>query len=402
MIELGCFDAGTPDAACRAYIQQVGALTRVALTDVAEGRDRLQLKSYAPDTAQPMTVAQVQRGLKAAGFFPGGKDDGICGYRTLSAIRLFQEYVRSVEGVASFVPDGRFGPATQAQLQRWVSERRTSTWAPEMASWQAGSAGSAEYAEWIAFLQRVKDRGLAEPGPVLQKVNAFGGASDTRKAAQWDFDTRRNMHVVGIRRHELTGKFHDVFVLLAKGLVFKFQGSTEPGSTKDPRGLPFLVPGQHDYHFGWHQRKYLALRPQGAGVLVLRSKNNGVLDDADLAGALEPNASINIHWGGRGMRGDIKDWSEGCQVINGSVYINPADQLVDCSSFAALNNGEVARNPLRTRGAYNVLLDLVTALGSDLNPTVKYTLLTEADLALGPEVVRRLEVARARVVQRLA
>jgi hypothetical protein len=402
MIELGCFDAGTRDAACRAYIQQVGALTRVALRDVAEGRDRLQLKSYAPDTPQPMTVAQVQRGLKAVGFFPGGKDDGICGYRTLSAIRLFQEYVRSVEGVASFVPDGRFGPATRAQLQRWISERRTSTWAPEMANWQAGSAGSAEYAEWIAFLQRVKDRRLAEPGPVLQKVNAFGGASDTRKVAQWDFDTRRNMHLVGIRRQELTGKFDDVFVLLAKGLVFKFQGSTEPGSTKDPRGLPFLVPGQHDYHFGWHQRKYLALRPQGAGVLVLRSKNNAVLDDADLAGALEPNASINIHWGGRGMRGDIKDWSEGCQVINGSVYINPADQLVDCSSFAALNNGEAARDPLRTRAAYNVLLDLVTALGSDLNPTVKYTLLTEADLALGPEVARRLEVARARVVQRLA
>jgi hypothetical protein len=209
------------------------------------------------------------------------------------------------------------------------------------------------------------------------------------------------MQLIGLRRAEITGKFDDVFVLLAKGLVFKFLGSTEPGATKDPRGLPFLVPGQHDYHFGWHQRKYLALRPQGAGVLVLRSRNNKVLDEADLTGALEPNASINIHWAGRGLKGDINDWSEGCQVINGSLYMNPEGRLIDCTSFAAINNGEVASNPARTRAAYNVLQDLVTALGSDLSPTLKYTLLTEEDLALHADLAVSMAQARELVITRI-
>lgn len=402
MIELGCFDAGTPVAACKAYIQEVGALTRVPLSEVAEGRDRLKLQSYAPNAAQPMTVAQVQRALRTIGFFPGGRDDGICGYRTLSAIRLFQEYVRSVEGIADCIPDGRFGPASQAQLQRWVAEQRSSTWAATIAGWQAGSTAASEFTEWLGLLERVREKRLAQPGPVLERVNAFAGPSDTRKVAQWDFAARGNMHLVGIRRQQVTGKFDDIFVLLAKGLVFKFQGSTEPGATKDARGLPFLVPGQHDYHFGWHQRKYLALRPQSQGVLVVRSKNDQRLDEADLASGLEANATINIHWGGKGMLGNINNWSEGCQVINGSIYVNPSDALVDCSAFAALNNAEVTANPARTRGAYNVLLDLVTALGSDLSPTVKYTLLTEPDLELGPALAQRLADARARVIQRLA
>jgi hypothetical protein len=118
--------------------------------------------------------------------------------------------------------------------------------------------------------------------------------------AQWEA-APGHVHLVGIRRREANGKFDDIFVLLLKGLVFKFQGSTEPGASDNPSGRPFLVQGQHNYHFGWHQKKYLALRPQGAGVLVVRSKINDVLDDADLANGLEVNASINIHWGGKGM-----------------------------------------------------------------------------------------------------
>ena len=64
------------------------------------------------------------------------------------------------------------------------------------------------------------------------------------------------------------------------------------------------------------------------------------------------------------------------------------------------NNGEVASNPAKTRGAYNVLVDLVTSLASDL-PTnaVKYTLLVERDLDLGPPVKERLADARARAAR---
>jgi len=47
--------------------------------------------------------------------------------------------------------------------------------------------------------------------------------------------------------------------------------------------------------------------------------------------------------------------------------------------FVACNNSDV--KGAQTRGAYNVLLDIVMALSSDLDlHTVKYTLLNEVDL----------------------
>ena len=240
---------------------------------------------------------------------------------------------------------------------------------------------------------------------MLRLVGAFAGATDTRSVARWDFAPGGNVHLVGIRRSERSGKFDDIFVLLIKGLVFKFQGSTEPGASSNALGAPFLVQGQHDYHFGWHKKEYLALRPQhlDRGVLVVRSKDDMRLDEADLKNGLEANASINIHWGGKGMKFDVKTWSEGCQVINGTVYLNEKNKLIDCSAFAATNNAEVAGSPSKTRGAYNVLLDLVTALSSDLKGnSVKYTLLTEEDLDLDPALKQGLADARARVRQLLS
>ncbi|MBK9979582.1 MAG: hypothetical protein IPP20_17015 [Gemmatimonadetes bacterium] len=395
MITLGSFDAGTSEAARTAYLKQLQSLTRVALPDVVAGVDRLAFAAYTPDADQPMTVAQVQAGLTRAGFFPGGVADGICVYRTLSAIRLFQEYVRSVERLDA-LPDGRFGPGTQRHLQRWLDGGLQTTWAPAIAAWAAGTSVAGEYADWLQLLDRVKARHAAAPNRMLQLVNASTVRSDTHKVAAWDYSPS-HVHLVGIRRREASGKFDDIFVLLLKGLVFKFQGSTEPGATSSPLGRPFLVQGQHDYHFGWHQKKYLALRPSGAGVLVVRSKDDATLDEADLGAGVEANASINVHWGGKGLTADVKTWSEGCQVINGSVYMDPANRLVSCASFAALNNGEINANPARTRGAYNVLLDLVTALASDRPPTVKYTLLNEEDLELAPALGQGLVQARAGV-----
>lgn len=400
MIKLGSFDADTTAAARTAYLDQVKALTRVALTDVAAGIDRLELQPFVPDAAQTMSVADVQRALTKAGFFPGGKPDGICGYRTQSAIRLFQEYVRSVEQ-HDCLPDGRFGPETQRHLQRWLDGGLQTVWAPTIAQWQAGTMSTGEYAEWLALLAATKAHYLASPNRMLQLVNASAQKSDTRKVADWDAGPGR-IHLIGIRRSEAGGKFDDIFVLLLKGLVFKFQGSTEPGASDNPAGRPFLVQGQHDYHYGWHQKKYLALRPNGNGVLVVRSKNNDVLDEADLANGLEVNGTINIHWGGRGLTADVKSWSEGCQVINGSVYLAPGHELVSCAKFAALNNGDIAANPAHTRGAYNVLLDLVTALGSDLTPTVTYTLLVDADLDRAPALRQGLADARTLVLPLLA
>jgi hypothetical protein len=401
MITLGCVDANVPESACDAYKEEVGRVTRVRLSDVVKGIDRIDLHPYVPDQPNAMSVADVQRALKTIGFFPGGKIDGICGYRTQSAIRLFQEYVRSVEKL-DCLPDGRFGPKSQQHLQRWLDQHLVPNWSPTIERWNGNALQGSEYAEWLMLLEQVKARYAANPNRMLQMVNAFGKASDTRKVAQWDFSPKENIHLVGIRRSRFSGKFDDIFVLLIKGLVFKFQGSTEPGASGSALGTPFLVQGQHDYHFGWHKKTYLALRPQSAGVLVVRSKGDMRLDEADLANGLEPNATINIHWGGKGMTADVRNWSEGCQVINGSVYFNADDELTDCSAFAAANQGELDTNPQKTRGAYNVLLDLVTALASDMTSNaVKYTLLIDQDLDLAPALRQRLADAAGQVVQKV-
>lgn len=400
MIQLGSFDHGVPKTDRDAYVKQVEQITRVPMREVAEGSDKLVLASHTPDAQSPMSIAVIQQGLKSAGFFPGGKVDGICGYRTRSAMRLFQEYVRSVEKL-SCVPDGRFGPSSQQHLRRWMDDRRVTEWATTIEQWEAGTLGQTEYTGWLSLLGRVKDHYASSPNRMLQLVNAFATPTDTRRVAQWDFSPGGHIHLIGIRRNEKSNKFDDIFVLLIKGLVFKFQGSTEPGASDNPAGVPFLVQGQHDYHFGWHRKQYLALRPEhlDKGVLVVRSKDMR-LDPADLDKGLEANASINIHWGGKGMKFDVKNWSEGCQVINGTGYISPSNELIDCSAFAAVNNGEIASNPAKTRGAYNVLLDLVTSLASDLpTNTMKYTLLVEQDLDLSPSIKASLADARAQAAR---
>jgi hypothetical protein len=381
MIQLGSYDEGVTPADRDAYLRQAAAMSGLRGDKAAAGSDKLSFAPYAPEPQQAMTVADLQRALRTVGFFPGGKVDGICGYRTRSAMRLFQEYVRSVEKLQS-IPDGRFGPSTQKHLERWLSSGQTSEWAPTISSWRSGSLPQTEYTDWLALLAAVKGKYLDEPTEMLRLVNAFQGKTDTRKVPDWDFSSDA-IHLVGIRRSERINKFDDLFVLLIKGLVFKFQGSTDPGATSNPLGAPFLVHGQHNFQFGWHKSQHLALRPSDRGVLVVRSKGDFRLDDADVRKGLESNPTIHIHWGGKGLKFDVNNWSEGCQVINGSTYIGPNGERVDCSSFVATNNSEVAANPGKTRGAYNLLADLVLGLGNDLpGNAVRYTLLSEEDSSL--------------------
>lgn len=397
LISLGCIDPEVGDENCAAYMRTVEDTTRLKLSFVADTLDKVSMKRLPAKPDGAMSVADVQRALTAIGFFPGGAADGICGYRTQSAIRLFQEYVRTMEGQADCIPDGLFGPRTQAHLQRWLASGAQANWAPV----------AGEYEAWLALLDNVKQKYLAAPNRALQLVNAFPGRSDTRKVADWDFAGLGNIHLVGVRRQEITGKYDDLFLLLMKGLVFKFQGSTEPGVSDNPRGPPHLVQGQHDYHFGWHpgapdqpKPRYLALRPLhlDAGVLVVRAGADKVLDDADYDRGLEANPTINIHWGGRGMARD-NTWSAGCQVINGEGYINPANQLISCARFAATFSSEPTRERSKTRGAYNVLVDLVTALSGDMpSNQVKYTLLVEEDLDLAPALKQKMAEDRARAL----
>lgn len=222
--------------------------------------------------------------------------------------------------------------------------------------------------------------------------------SATNKPEAWTADPDK-VHLIGIRYHPDKGlktrTFDDLFILLLNGLVFKFRGSTDPGATANVNGAPFLVPGQHQYQFGWHllsspNKAYHALRPVDPGVLVLRTKR-AISEEARNPGSVvENNLTINIHWGGSG-RGLVNDWSHGCQVITGDGYINHHNSHTACSPFSAPTGGALGkrvRGIFQTKGAYTVLSDLVTALAGHGpgNRTVLYTLIYHDQLQLVPQL----------------
>lgn len=395
MITLGCVDPNITEAQCAAYMQAVQRTTRLRPDRTAAGEDMILIKPLPPQSGL-MSIAEVQQALKTIGFFPGGETDGIYGYRTRAAIRLFQEYVRAVEG-QRIVPDGRFGPVTQTHLKRWIDTGVRPDWKPR----------SGEYEAWARLLGAAKAKYAATPGPILEQVNVFQGRSATRKVADWDVSPDDGVHLIGIRREDFRtrdGKTQsdDIFVLLVRGLVFKFQGSTDPGAAGNAAGAAFLTTGQHDYLFGWHDAgSQLALEPKAPGVLIVRSKGDLKLSDEDIARGVSVNPDINIHWGGIGAERTLNNWSHGCQVIGGAFYIDPADQLRDCRPYAALNKGQLGAT--MTRGAYNVLSDLVTALSGDLPDPglVRYTLVENVDLDLVPGLAQVAENARTRVLEKL-
>ncbi len=388
LISLGVVDSGAKPPDLSAYFKRIheGPMISNAGTKF-RGEAQGDWVPFKPVEAHP--VAALQGFLRDAGFAPHIKIDGICGYRTNSAIRLFQEYVRSVEKIGSVgVPDGVYGPNTAGHVERWKRDGKRADW--------TGSANQ-EYPLWMDLLGRVKRHYQASPTAVHQRVAAQPHTSDTRKVADWNFDPDQ-IHLVGIRRNQsapLVGgkrQTDDLFILLIEGTVFKFFGTTDPGTTTSAQGAPFLVHGQHAYRFGWHKQSdrqivYRALKPLSTGVLVVRDGNRDfVLSEAeDLGGQLERNASINVHWGGRG---GTAGWSAGCQVICGRSYINHHDETIDCSDFAAAGYasvGQRVQGGRKTRGAYSVLVDLITAFSGDVH-AVDYMLLYERDLALSPQI----------------
>lgn len=328
-------------------------------------------------------VRALQISLRRAGFLPQGATPGVLDYHTFSAARLFQEYVRAVEGLADIgAPDGVVGPKTQTHLARWNAIGKQADWAGVSAE-----HGTLAFRYWIRVLNLYHALNVQSPiNRVVQMTNVFSTHCDTLKLASWRLDPA-STHLIGIRRQEWrrapVRQNDDVFILLIRGLAFGFYGSTDPNPKEAKRpDEPYLVRGQHQYRFGWHKlgdpnRVYRAFRPVGPGVLVCRdSLDDDAFTDADLQNGLKVAPDINIHWGGAGT----SNWSAGCQVIAGARYINHLGTRVDCSSFAAASYTAL---PGKTRAAYNVLLDLITAFApssSVAGPSVYYTLIYERDL----------------------
>ena len=114
LLKLGNFDEGAGPASWTAWFRQWHADAMPA-----DGRFRGEADGewIAPSVTPGGKVRDLQSRLKQLGFLPHAEPDGIFGYRTQSAARLFQEYVRSIEGHAEIgAPDGAVGDKTRAPL----------------------------------------------------------------------------------------------------------------------------------------------------------------------------------------------------------------------------------------------------------------------------------------------
>lgn len=331
---------------------------------------------------QGNVIQELQKFLKKAGFMPKSSADGIYGYGTTAGVRLFQEYIRTIEGDKSIgTPDGVAGPNTFRFIEKWKKEKENTD--DFVCKWGKANIDkpSDSYSHWLSLLDTGKKHYLANDNEILQHIENFPKKTDTRKIQDWNIDSK-TIHLIGIRRNQDQAvqdnrKNDDLFVLLLKGMVFYFWGSTDPSSEfTNRKDLPFLIEGQHLYGFGWHKvnsqnRIYKALRPASTGVLVFRDQDkNQVLNEIDLVKGLDPapNTTINIHWSGIGRT----NFSAGCQVLAGASYINDQDQVVDCRKFAASSYSEL--DVRKTRGAYNVFADLILSYAPADTTTIAYTL----------------------------
>jgi peptidoglycan hydrolase-like protein with peptidoglycan-binding domain len=336
-------------------------------------------------------VANLQQSLKTMGFNPNAVIDGIYGYRTLSSVRLFQEYVRTIEGDSGIgTADGIAGKNTLKRIDEWVANGKAANWTP----------ADDMQPKIFAGLNQIRDRLKQSPDAAIEALNKAASTSCSLKVADWRYDPD-DIHLVGIRRDNTSvilrnGKYvrrnDDIFVLLVNGFRIVFRGSTDPSpSMAGRKDAAFLIRGQHEYRFGWHKistvgsdtvKVYRAFKTKSnKGVLVVRA-TDGQLTPASYAKGAQPNPTINIHWSGSGS----SNWSAGCQVIAGKKYKNFLNEIIDLSASASAGYAGLGS---RTRGAYNMLIDLVTVFSKDIrcgsSDTLYCTLLYEKDLASVPD-----------------
>lgn len=382
-LKLGIADQGNQPTNLKEYLKSIHATLHPTLQKKSQFRDEAQWRSM--QTIPGDEVKQLQRFLIKAGFLLPKGDDGVFGYRTRAGVRLFQEYVRSVEEMTDIgTPDGVVGKNTRKHIKRWSDGGMVSDWGQASIENQ-----SIEFSRWMRILRSVHEGLKNQSNTILDMVNSHPKKTDTLPISEWTFNDE-DVHLLGIRRNYGKKQFRrendDVFILLINGMVFKFWGSCDPSAKMAGRAdEPFLVEGQHLYKIGWHKmsdrnKAYMALKPLSVGTLVYRDRTNAnALTDANVKAGLEgPNNSINIHWSGIGSA----NFSAGCQVIAGQSYINHHDKVIDCSGFASPSYANLRGRPRKTKGAYNLLADLVAVYRPNNQNTVRYTLGRDENLNL--------------------
>ncbi|MEZ4985447.1 MAG: hypothetical protein R2795_10485 [Saprospiraceae bacterium] len=251
-IRLGSVDTGAMPSDTTSFFKRYHQ-DFFAMTNMAKSHFRDEATSdWNPfvSTNAPDYVRSWQAFLNRSGFLPYHQEDGIFGYVTLAGTRLFQEYVRTVEKHTDIgVPDGVVGSKTRMHAHRWDKMAKTCHW------W--ASPPSEEYLMWLDVLEKSKAHYLANPHEVLQAVNASTNTGDTRKIQDWEWKPE-DVHLIGIRRNQEKRDFNrgndDLFLLLIRGKVFKFYGSTDPRPGGGKRSdEAYLVEGQHKYRMAWHK-----------------------------------------------------------------------------------------------------------------------------------------------------
>jgi len=383
VLYLGSCDAGKKPRSRKVFLKPYHIdgllINKVSFRD----DDRTKWRSFREGTDD--AVLKLQQFLFKAGFMPRAAFDGVFGYVTQAAVRLFQEYVRTMENVTNMVPDGMVGSGTMSHITRWEKENKVSEWGK-----MSSNNPSKSYSDWMQLLQQAKQHYTSNPGPILKHLNSLSKTYSTKKPSDWTFNTN-DIHLIGIRRKQTQSAIRrendDLFVLLINGMTFTFWGSTDASVNMAGRkDEAFLIEGQHLYRFGWHKisvekKIYRALKPQKPrGVMIIRDwDNDNAYTDEDIkVNGLRVNPSINIHWTGIGR----SNFSAGCQVIAGKSYLNHKNDLQDCSKFASASYGGLTTSNKKTKGAYNVFTDLILCYAPQNITHLYYTLGREDSLNL--------------------
>ena len=349
-------------------------------------------------------VKTLQTFLVNIGILPEWtRIDGLFGYGTQAGVRLFQEYQRIYGNMPDLVPHGVVDVSTWKLMRNWQKNGKKAS------KWTRG-ANSPEYNKWMQILKNGQTHYLNESKSdeskliietIEKKIDELNNGRrepiDTRKIKDWNFDPKET-HLIGVRRKEDTDgskrKNDDLFILLINGMVFKFWGSTDPNANKLVTGRSdeaFLVEGQHKFRFGWHKKSiqnklYQGLNPYN-GVLIFRDRtSDNKLTQADVIKGIDLAYDINIHWTGEGLW-DKGNYSSGCQVVAAKSYIDNFNVKQDCGKAFSANKRKTAEPgeniiTTKTKGAYNMFIDLILCFRAKDVDHLYYTLGREDSLHL--------------------
>ncbi len=124
-LKLGHFDSNKNPPSWKAYIQTYHEHGMRSDAFRAEANN----KWVKPSKVEGKAVTQLQQKLSKLGYLNDSQVDGIFGYRTFSAVRLYQEYTRTVTGNASVgKPDGIVGPKTHKSITDSVRNKELCEW----------------------------------------------------------------------------------------------------------------------------------------------------------------------------------------------------------------------------------------------------------------------------------